>query len=810
MYHVIGTGLTTTLLYLISYLLYRNGFYSLNLHRKIWNSVLAIVFLLTAAAGVFLALQISYKWNIPITRSILKWHVETGIGLSFTGLFHFLWHLKYFIKTSGRQEKQATELWLSEYDNFNVSINLFITGFVSTSLQILMMKEIINISGGYELVAGTFLGSWLIGSGAGAYLAGKSNINDVRKINLFFAFSPVVSIILLFSLSKLFLQTGETPTFLVSMVLTILVLFPFCFISGFTFIKLIAYAKSSMKLDPGKSFSVETTGGIAAGIVVTFLGTGALNTYQTILLIILLAVTYVLLTFFIKNIISVNLFRLLVLTASILIIVTNSDVFFRQLLMQGVKVSKSEETPYGNITIAEYGGEKSIYYNQRLLSYNDDVTEREEDIHYAMLQRERIESVLMISGLLWSHLPEILKYPVKKVVYVESDPSLIKYEQVSVLKQFEGIEVRNEDAYRYIQKSQNKFDVVLLILPPPSTLQLSRFYSVEFFSSVHEKLNPGGVFMCSAGINTNYFNKESIYLNSSVFNSLSSVFRNVKPILGNKIYFLASNDSLSAEICSLSEKRGIKNTYVSPDFLSDELIIMKSDEFLSLLDVNISKNFLTKPLAALYYQSFHLSKKISEKLPAIFFLIIVFLLPAAFIKRRSNLMYFSAFALAGYEIVLLLVLQLTAGNMYQLTGIIIAGFMAGLAMGSGMNFFSENKSRFALKIIALMAFYAICGLLVQKILIMKSFIPVVILIFILSFIPSLLTGNIFRELTRHNVNSSEVSIIYTSDLAGSALGFIFFSAVVVPLIGLRYSMLLITVIVLAGFVSLFATKNRHF
>ena len=36
-------------------------------------------------------------------------------------------------------------------------------------------------------------------------------------------------------------------------------------------------------------------------------------------------------------------------------------------------------------------GEKSLYYNHRLLSYHDDVTEREEDIHYAMLQRANPE-----------------------------------------------------------------------------------------------------------------------------------------------------------------------------------------------------------------------------------------------------------------------------------------------------------------------------------------------------------------------------------------------------------------------------------
>ena len=46
-------------------------------------------------------------------------------------------------------------------------------------------------------------------------------------------------------------------------------------------------------------------------------------------------------------------------------------------------------------------------------------------------------------------------------------------------------------------------------------------------------------------------------------------------------------------------------------------------------------------------------------------------------------MYFSASALAGFEIIILLTLQLTAGNMYQSAGLILASLMAGLAIGAG-------------------------------------------------------------------------------------------------------------------------------
>ena len=82
-------------------------------------------------------------------------------------------------------------------------------------------------------------------------------------------------------------------------------------------------------------------------------------------------------------------------------------------------------------------------------------------------------------------------------------------------------------------------------------------------------------------------------------------------------------------------------------------------------------------------------------------MIILFVLPAAAVKRRNMLMYFSASALAGFEIVILLILQVIAGSMYQLTGLIIAALMAGLALGSGINNRSLNNISIKTKVISL-------------------------------------------------------------------------------------------------------------
>jgi spermidine synthase len=806
MYHVIGTGLTAILLYLISYFFYRVGYFSQQFHRKLWNSLLAAAFVITVIAGVFMALQVTYKWNIPIIKSILKWHVEFGIGLTFTGIFHFIWHLSYFgkifeIRENSKEIEDFQKLTASE-----IKINLFIIGLVSSSIQLLLIKEMMNISGGYELITGIFLGSWLIGSAAGAAMADKSPISDIRKINLIFSLSPVVTLLLLFLLSRLFLSTGETPSFLVSMIYTLLVLIPFCLVSGFTFIKLIFIARSGNDFVPGKSFSIETAGGVTAGILISLLTAGLFNTYQLLLLIILLSVAYVILTYYIINFKFKITAKILISVLATLIIFFNPDNLFRQILLPGIKVTGSKDTPYGNITFGKYKGEQSIYYNQRLLAYNDDAIEREENIHYAMLQSESPGKVILISGYLRSHLPEILKYPVKKIIYIERDPALAKSE-ISATDTFPGeLVIMNNDAFRYIRSTTELVDVIILLIPPPSTLLLNRYYTTEFFNEVKKRLTGGGIFMCSPGPGDDYFNKESLNLYSSIYNSLQGVFKNVKPVVGNKLYFIASDKELSVSFCHLTEVKNIKNIYVSSDYLADDLIAKKSDEVSSLIDHGIKQNRFAFPVASFHLQSFNFTKSLDEKIPLIILMVLVFALPVLAIKRRNLIMYFSASALAGFEIIILLTLQMIIGNMYQLTGLIIAGLMTGLALGAGIDISFLNSFSFRNKVISLLGFYIGFGLIFNHILSLKSGVAAVSLIILSVFLPAVYTGQIFRELTMKTQGKTGSSAIYSADLAGSAFGFIVISGFAVPAFGIQVSILLLSSLIIAGF--LFGLKGN--
>lgn len=800
MYHVISTGIAATVLYLISYFFYRNGFYSQQDHRKLWNLILAIAFFLTGIAGIFLALQSNYKWNIPFIKTVLKWHVECGIGLAFAGIFHFFWHISYFRNLfsksgSGKEEISNDPIQKTSRQN---TINLLFIGFVSSSVQLLLMREMMNIAGGYELITGTFLGSWLIGSAIGAAMARKSQINNIGKINLVFALTPLLSLLLMIILNRLFLNTGETPSFLLSIIFTLIVLLPFCFISGFAFIRILSFAGSSNNFSSGKSFSIETTGGIAAGIAISVLASGLLNTYQLLLLIILIFLTYVLNSFYLLKRKMKILSGIAAGITGLIILFSNPDILFRQLLLHGTKVKSSEDTSYGNITTAEYGGEKSIYYNQRLLAWQNNEIEREENIHYAMLQHDKPEKVLIISGDIRSHLPEIFKYPVNKVYYVERDPALLRTESSALDYQNDRLTIESNDAYRFIKKTKENFDVIILLLPPSSTLMLNRYYTTEFFSEIKKKLDGKGVFMCSPGTGENYYNKESTILYSSVFNSLASVFRNVIPIVGNKLYYIASDGELSSSICSLSEKRGINNIYVSRDFLSDDMLNRKSAEVISIIDRGIRQNSIEFPVACFHFQSYNLSKNLNERIPSIMLMILIFVMPVFTIRTKNLIMYSSAAALAGFEIIMLLTLQSVIGNMYQLTGLIIAGLMTGLAVGAGTNLPFLKVVSFKINAIFLVLFYLLTGLIFNNILKTENYFLIICLILILTFIPALFTGQLFRKLTERNELYSGPSAVYSADMAGSALGFIIISGLAIPALGVRITIFLLSALIFAA------------
>jgi len=82
-------------LYLVSLLISKKK-KKMRQHRKIWNILLLIAFLISGIFGILLVLKISYGIEIPLYSDLLFWHVEFGIAMTIISIFHITWHWKYF------------------------------------------------------------------------------------------------------------------------------------------------------------------------------------------------------------------------------------------------------------------------------------------------------------------------------------------------------------------------------------------------------------------------------------------------------------------------------------------------------------------------------------------------------------------------------------------------------------------------------------------------------------------------------------------------------------------------------------------
>jgi len=799
MYHVLPIGLTTLVIYLFTLSLSSTGFLDKQSHRHFWNWVLLGTFLTAGLFGLFMALKINYKWDISFSRQLLHWHVEAGIAMAFAAIIHLTWHLRYYF---GKNKNSAAELsgedhLFQELNGNAVAKLLMLTGFASSAVQFILMREAVILGGGTEASAGLFLWLWLIIAAAGAVTGGRSGINDLRKMMWTLIAGIALAPLFFLFMNRMLLAPGESPTVLKTLVIISVSVAPVAFISSFIFIRLSAIRKHDSAIVPGTSFSTETAGSVAAGILTTITVTLYISNYQLYIIILLLSVSLVIMLFSYTAMV-----RRTTLTGALLmavfVLIFSPDPAIRSMILRGVKAEKSTDTPYGNITTGTYGGEHTIFYDHRPLFFSGDVIRAEENIHYALLQRAKYEKVMVISGGLIKHIEQLEKHDIGEVVYLEHDPGIIAAEGArDTLAGRITISVRKSDPLSFMRRNSEAFDAVLQLIPPPATLSVNRYFTIEYFRAVKEHLSPGGIFLCTPMPYYNY-SPESYYKGfSPVYNALSEVFDHVVLIPGSVLYAIASDSTLSDSISVLAGRTGIQNSYVNGDYINDDETRRKSGQIFGQVDTTAGFNTATRPVSSWFTNMLSLeSKGIAGGVVALMVLLVI--IPFVFIRRGGLMMFASSAGLAGFGMITIFIVQMTAGNIYLLSALVLTLLMAGLAVGAGWS--RIRAARPMMICTALLAvIYGVTGFLAPSF-VTKAPGVVLPVLFIFLLAAGFLTGSVYRMLT---ISGSQVMTgrVYASDLAGSALGYLTVSTVLVPLAGTsNVSFILAALILIAGII----------
>jgi len=700
---------------------------------------------------------------------------------------------------------------------------LIVLGISSLITQIIYIREFLNVFFGNELIFGIILASWMILTAGGAYL-GKfirkinNEVKSILFLQILLAVFPLVTVFLLRWLRNDFFPIGAILNIPDGIMISLLFLAPYCLVSGFLFTFFcISLSRKLNKNEISRVYYFDTIGCIIGGFLFNFILVFLLNSLQILnilLFINLSAAVFISIVYKRKN----TLFFLIILYIGFIIATFTLDVeqLTKEKQFKGQELVFYKDTPYGNLVVTRNENQFNFFDNSKLLFSTENIIENEEAVHFAMLQHKNPKNVLLLSGGVNGLAKEILKYDVDSITYIEINPVLVELgKKFTTNLSSPKIRIIYEDARYFINRTKDKFDVVIIALPEPTTAQLNRFYTLEFYKELKKILNSNAIVSFGLLSSNEYLSTEAKNINSVIFNTLNKVFKNIIILPGNRNYFVASDGILSSEIVKLAFNNNLNNAYVNGFYLNDNdlknkmLSVMKNVSF----KTEINRDF--KPIVY-YHQLKYWMSHFKTNYYLIFGILLILLLLFLYRLKPINLCLFTGgFAASSIEVILLVTFQVVYGYVYQMIGIIIMLFMIGLALGIyGVNFITKKYTvNNYLKIQAGLVFYSVC---LPFVLLFINYInpnPVIVQVAycILILIIGGLTGMTFSlssKIIKKDI-SSVAAETYGADLFGSAIGAIVLSAFLLPLLGVLKVCLLIGLFNLASGLNLYVKRNSY-
>lgn len=97
-YYFLEIMLSTLILYSSSSIAVRLQLMKTSVHRKIWNLVLLVSFVVCGFLSLLLTAQVDLVFWKEAAFTVKFWHVEAGIVMAVVSIFHTIWHLPYYKK----------------------------------------------------------------------------------------------------------------------------------------------------------------------------------------------------------------------------------------------------------------------------------------------------------------------------------------------------------------------------------------------------------------------------------------------------------------------------------------------------------------------------------------------------------------------------------------------------------------------------------------------------------------------------------------------------------------------------------------
>ncbi len=674
--------------------------------------------------------------------------------------------------------------------------------------QLTLMREFVGVFSGNELVFGVVLGNWMLLTGIGSTL-GKTASRLRRPIAVFLtaqlsiALLPIADVFLLRWLRNVVFLAGADVGMTETVASCFALLAPYCLVTGYALTVACQIAatsfpkpesRSSDAAEIGRVYLLDNLGNVLGGIAFLVVFAGLLGHFGMLYVaggLNLLAAAILSLTMGRRRFAAAAIAGLAAtvgVAASL-----DLDGISRRLEYAGQNVVFQGESPYGSLVTTEAAGQLNFIGNGVPLFSTRNTEQIEESVHFAMAQRPAARRVLLISGGVSGTAREILKYPVEAVDYVELDPLVLAAARRYLPEALADprIHVINSDGRLYVRRSERRYDVAIVNVPDPSTSQLNRFYTREFFAEVRRVLAPEGVLSFSLGGYENYMSPELARLIGIAAHTLQAEFPNVLILPGSRVFFLASDGALTADVAGRIERAGVKTLLVNRSYLKGMLTADRMADMRRAVAGESSLNRDFSPI--LYYCHLRYWMRQFEVRCGLFEAGLVVLLLAYLVRLRPVplAVFCGGFAASALEVVLLLAFQVLFGSLYYQVGLIVTMFMVGLVIGAmlvGRGRTGWQRRHLAFLAAAIAAFAALLPLALLGLKGVERLgwleagrlaIP------LLTLTLAVLVGMQFPLAAKLDFCGPAATSgrLYTADYVGAALGALLVSTLLIPLLG---------------------------
>jgi spermidine synthase len=724
---------------------------------------------------------------------------------------------------------------------------VFLFGFCLLQAQILLFREFLVLSYGNELALGGMLILWLVGTGLGSVAGGRFFSEEPRG-KAYFLLPLSMACLLLTSLSIVRLgpswlgySRGEMFSLFAWSALGLGSLFPFCFISGILF-PYFAHLTKGSRADWTsilKVYWAEALGAAAGGFAGLFL----IRWVNGFDLAFLINTGLAVCSYWLWRIQPekspgdrigiVPLIMILVFLIPLFGPGAVIELKSRVKQWQPFTLKMIQETPFGNLALAERNGQYGFFLNGVFQFSSPDPRMAEEKTHPALLSHPRPRSVLVIGGGLTGTVREILKHPsIEKADFIELDPDWVKGvgrflpEVRPLLSPHPKTRLLLGDGRRLLRKMENQYDVILLDQAGPVSLLLNRFYSQEFFLSAKDHLNPGGLLVLVLNGPAEMIGVTQAETLRSLFRTLTSVFPETVFFTGEEINLLGFRESPETEIsASLLLKRLTERSldlqYLNPLHIQTLFSPWRigyfkrivADDPLGEINRDLKPVSFYKQLLSdlsLHHPWPAAFLKWTGEIPLLVWIGFILFLGAGlllwsliFPRTRSVLPILTSIGVGGFsamalEFLILTLFQIGLGVLYLEIGLLMAFFMVGLAGGTYLFIFRAplvfSNSR---AMAGLQGFFSLFFLLLFIPLKGMGIWPETLLKFILyslMLIGGALGGAIYALCTRKfdglgHAKDRTAGTLYGVDLLGAALASLVIPFFCLPLWGMTWTLI---------------------